>query len=191
MGQMAEMQRIQVDWTAFEDAADSRKQDGGIFMSLDGGRAGNARNFQGKTTEFGRHGGAREWKLELGLYPMDPAACLNCDLPKCAYEGRRACPYVKAIQDEQAARQRDRMRTRYQTDPEYRRRALEYAKHYHRPSRGEGGRRPGEGEPSPTAVFADLRRQVFASKREKLAAEQAAMRELFLSRKHSHRAARA
>ncbi len=189
MGQMAEMQRMQVDWTAFEDVADSRKRDGGVFMSLDGGRAGNARNFQGKTTEFGRHGGAREWKLELGLYPMDPAACLNCDLPKCAYEGREFCPYVKAIQNEQAARQRDRMRTRYQTDPEYRARAIEYGKRYR--SIPRPAKEPEEREPSPTAVFADLRRQVFDSRREKLAAEQAAMRELFLSRKHSHRTARA
>ena len=190
MGQMAEMQRMQVDWTAFEDVADSRKRSNGAYMSLDEGRAGNARNWQGKTTEYGRHGGAREWKLELGLYPMDPAACLNCGLPKCAYEGRRACPYVKAIQNEQAARQRERMRTRYQTDLEYRARAIEYGKHYRSVNR-RPAKESEEREPSPTTVFADLRHQVFASKREKLAAEQAAMRELFLSRKHSHRAARA
>ncbi len=184
MVQMAEMQRMQVDWTAFEDVADNR-------MSRQEYRDHVCYNWNSKTTEHGRHGGAREWKLELGLYPVDPAVCLSCGLPACAYEGRGGCPYVNVVRNEQAQRQRERMKAKYQSDPEYRRRALEYAKYYPRPSRGEGGRRPGEGEPSATAVFASLRAQVFASKREKLAAEQAAMRELFLSRKHSHRAARA
>ena len=145
MGRMAELDRYRMDVTAFEDVASPRK------VSLGGRRS------KPGSTEYGRHGGAREWKLELGLFPVDPSVCLACMLPECAYEGRGPCPFVNTLRNEQAARQRERVRDRYHTDPEHRLRCIEYAKSYQRPST-EG-------------------------KREKLAAEQSALKSLFLTRR--------